>query len=317
MTRNDLLINNPLLIVDVGASGGIDPRWARSQLNYKGVLFEPDPREYNILRSKSGKNLIVLNAALSDSPTTLNFHLCKKQQVSSVYLPNVDFLEKFPDIERFDVTKSIEMRADTLSNQLKLNDIAEIDFIKIDTQGHELPILNGGDNYLDNVIGLELEVEFVPLYKNQPLFSEVDNFVRAKGFELFDIKRTYWKRKESINSGNKKGQLIFGDALYLKSPEQVLLMNGITQEKIAKSIGIYLAYGYLDLAQSLFNNAETKGLLEKEFHDTIMQLLSKVEKRNVVLNFRGKRRVKKILEKLMKVFFSGGSFFGTDTLGNP
>jgi len=191
MTENNMLANNPLWVVDVGASGGIDPKWAKFTTFHKGILFEPDPREYETLNSKSGKNLIVINSALSDSSSTIDFHLCEKQQVSSAYLPNFDFLNKFPDVKRFDVTKTIKIQTDTLDNQLKKNDIAEIDFIKIDTQGYELPILKGSADYLDNVIGLELEVEFVQLYENQPLFNEVDRFVSEKGFELFDLKRYY------------------------------------------------------------------------------------------------------------------------------
>lgn len=318
MVVNKVLANNPLWVVDVGASGGIDHRWAKFTSSYKGILFEPDPREYDILRSKSGKNLIVLNCALSDSVNTVDFHLCKKQQVSSVYMPNFDFLSKFPEVERFEIQKCIRIKADTLNNQLKKKGIAEVDFIKIDTEGHELSILKGGVDYLDNTVGLEIEVEFAPLRENQPLFNEVDSFVRERGFGLFDIKRYYWKRRESINTGSQKGQLVFGDALYFKSPEQVLLMNNIKQEKIVRSICIYLVYGYLDLAQSLSNNANSKGLLEKEVHDTMVVVLSKFSKRFSVPDFRGKGRIQNLFEKIAKMVFSGGWYSGTDkSLGNP
>lgn len=317
MVKNDLLSNNPLWVVDVGASGGIAPRWAQFTPFYKGVLFEPDPREYDVLNRKSGDNLIVINSALSDSVNTVDFNLCRKQQVSSVYLPNFDFLRKFPDSERFEVIKTIKIQTDTLDNQLRKNGIAEIDFIKIDTQGYELPILKGSIDYLDNVIGLELEVEFAKLYKNQPLFNEVDSFVREKGFELFDIKRYFWKRKEGIGTGNQKGQLVFGDALYFKSPEQVLLMDNITQEKIIRSICTYLVYGYLDLAQTLFNKAYDKGLMSKGVHDNFVLLLSKHKKRNPIPNFRGKGRIHGLLEKIANIFSYSGWYSGTDkSVGN-
>ena len=91
-TVDNLLKNKPLLVIDVGASGGIDSRWAKFTSSYKGILFEPDPREYETLKIKSKKNLIVLNSALSDEISTLNFNLCEKQTVSSFYLPNSRFL---------------------------------------------------------------------------------------------------------------------------------------------------------------------------------------------------------------------------------
>ena len=51
MVENNILANNPLFIVDVGASGGIDSRWKNFSSNFRAILFEPDPREYEILKS--------------------------------------------------------------------------------------------------------------------------------------------------------------------------------------------------------------------------------------------------------------------------
>ena len=167
----------------------------------------------------------------------------------------------------------------TLDFLVKKHRLQHIDFIKIDTQGHELSILKGGVDYLDNVIGLEIEVEFSPLYRGQPLFGDVDSFVRGYGFELFDIKRYFWKRKDAVDTVGQKGQLVFGDALYLKSPEQILLINGITPEKIIRSICVYLVYGYLDLAQTLFAKAHCKGLLAKDAQSKVVQLLAEYKRR--------------------------------------
>ena len=47
--------------------------------------------------------------------------------------------------------------------------------------------MQGSYDYLDSVIGLEIDVEFVELYKGQPLFNEVDGLVmeEIKGFDRF------------------------------------------------------------------------------------------------------------------------------------
>jgi FkbM family methyltransferase len=87
---------------------------------------------------------MVLNSALSDSSREIDFYLCKKQTVSSVYSPNRDFLDNFPEADRFDIVKKIQLQTDTLDNQLDANGISGVDFIKVDAQGHELPILKGG-----------------------------------------------------------------------------------------------------------------------------------------------------------------------------
>jgi len=45
-----LLENNNLIIVDIGASGGIHPRWKNLTPHFIGILFEPDSREYYTLK---------------------------------------------------------------------------------------------------------------------------------------------------------------------------------------------------------------------------------------------------------------------------
>ena len=310
-----LLNNNHLVIVDVGASGGIHPRWSKTTEFYKGILFEPDPREFDALKKNSDNNLIVINSALSDSNKEIEFHLCKKQEVSSVYPPNFNFLNKFADSERFNVEKIIHLNADTLDNQLKKEGIDEVDFIKIDTQGYELSILKGSSNCIENIVGLEVEVEFEPLYVGQPLFSEVDNYVKENGFILVDLKRYYWKRKNNKNTGNRKGQIIFGDALYFKSPEQILSSSNISQEKIIRTIYVYLSYGYVDLSQVLLNNSKNE--LEERVYILLLSLLKKYEKEKVISSNRVTRRLGFIFYKLSMLLEQGNDYSGTDRdLGN-
>ena len=317
MKRNHYLENNQLWIVDVGASGGIDPRWSKITSFYNGILFEPDPREYSKLKNNHPNNFILLNTGLSDTKKIVDFNLCKRQEVSSVYIPNFDLLSQFPDHERFEVVDTIQLPVDTLTNQLKENNIHEIDFIKVDVQGYELPILQGGTEYLDNVIGIEVEVEFLELYKNQPLFNEVNSFLNKNNFELFDIKRYFWKKKQYKNNGASKGQLVFGDALYFKKPEQILLMQNVNKDKIMRSIFVYLSYGYVDIAHELITKAENQGFIENNIKNEFISFLSTIDKDVFIPDFKGKNRIGLFFEKLALVFQSSNFSSGTDKkLGN-
>jgi len=143
----------------------------------------------------------------------VELNVCRKQEVSSLYEPNLTFLQRFPDKERFTIEKKEKVLADTLDSIVQKLELPAINFIKIDAQGHELPILQGAKNVLKNSVGLEVEVEFQPMYKDQPLLADVDAFVREGGFELFDLKRYYMKRKGCDQAKNRQGQIVFGDAL--------------------------------------------------------------------------------------------------------
>lgn len=57
------------------------------------------------------------------------------------------------------------------------------------------------------------------MYIDQPLFGDITSFLSSKGFEFIDfINLCRWERE----SHNGYGQCVFGDALYLKSPELVI-----------------------------------------------------------------------------------------------
>ena len=320
---NNLLLNNPLWIVDVGASGGIHPRWRNLTSCLKCILFEPDLKEYEKLLNKNNDQIII-NAALSDKVENIEFNICNKQEVSSVYIPNYDLINKFPDTKdaprsRYNLVNKIEMKTDTLSNQLKLNNISEVDFIKIDVQGYGLSVLKGSIENLSNTIGLEVEVEFLEIYKNQPLFNEVDIFIQKHNFQLYDIKRYFWKRNDYEGTGTQKGQLVMGDALYLKNPEQIMKIPDINTNKIIRSICIYLCYGYIDLAQTLLKYSFEQKLINNQINEKTKSLITKCKRSNLtpLPYFKGKGRIGNIFKKISDMFMDDGPYTGTDqNLGN-
>lgn len=233
----------PITLVDIGARGGLQKNWRRARRYLDIIGFEPDKQEFDKLVAQSGQKARIINTALYDGRKRVDFYLTKERGVSSLFEPNMGLLSLFPDAERFKIEETVSMDTDTLDNQLKLNRVNKIDFIKIDTQGGELAILKGSEETIkDSLFGIETEVEFIEIYKGQPLFAEVDAFLRARGFCLFDLRPFYWKRKSGMAFGRAKGQLVFGDALYLrdlKSLGAILEKTRDPEEKRPGSSGLY------------------------------------------------------------------------------
>ena len=227
-------------LIDIGSSYDIQPRWKKIKkiLNYHG--FEPNSELHQNLKNKNTDCLSynIYPFLISEKKEIISLNICDNPGVSSIFKPNFLFLSKFKDHKRFNINKKISLEANNLDS---LN-LKSSDFIKIDIQGAELKALNGSLKTLDNTLGLEIEVEFQKMYENQPIFGDIHKFLDDKEFELIDfpiIKR--WEREEE----NSFGQIVFADALFLRSPE--FANENFNSSKMAKYILILLLYNKFDL----------------------------------------------------------------------
>jgi hypothetical protein len=189
--------------------------------------------------------------------------------LSSMFEPNRPLLDAFPETERFNVVDVRRVDADTLDSQLQANGIDDVDFVKADTQGSELFVLEGAAGALAaHAVGVEVEVEFTPLYKGQPLFADVDVFMRGLGYHLFDLRPCYWKRAAGWSAGGSYGQIVWADALYLKSVETLRaatapLPGELRKSKILRAISVALLYGYCDFALEITASASDALTIEE------------------------------------------------------
>ena len=252
-------------IVDVGARGGLHPRWQQSGFPVHGILFEPDPAAAEELRAEFARSnkeadkeanqkdaISVFETALSEKEETISLNVFRFGGASSVYPLNYAEAEKYyADTSKFEVVERVELNARRLDDVLAENAISHVDAVKIDTQGFELSVLRGSVQTLERAVCVEVEVEFRPIYENQPLFPEVNAFLSERGFELFDLGRCFRARNECRDFGDRRGQLVWGDGLYFKSPETFVRTPNLTDEHILGAFQTYLVYGYPDAAQVL------------------------------------------------------------------
>ena len=99
-------------------------------------------------------------------------------------------------------------------------------------------------------MGLVCEIEFIPVYKDQPLFDDVHREMREYGLTIYDLRthRTYrpfngrcfsWYRDRkgfARHSFDLNGRLVAGDALYIRDfedrPPENLAATPISLEEI-------------------------------------------------------------------------------------
>jgi FkbM family methyltransferase len=97
-------------------------------------------------------------------------YLTESSLCSSLYPPDQSFIERFVMHSQLIKLKSTEkIKTTTLDEFYKSEAIDGIDFLQVDTQGADLQVLEGAEQTLaKGTLALKVEVEFTPLYQDQP-----------------------------------------------------------------------------------------------------------------------------------------------------
>jgi FkbM family methyltransferase len=209
-----------LKIVDVGAmtlGEGTDPYSALTAATPCDVYgFEPVADELEKLRASAKPGHHYLPHTIGDG-SARTFYECNFSMTSSLFEPNTPLLVNFQNLEelvRVTKTHAVETR--------RLDDIPELegtDYLKVDVQGAELLVFEGASRILDNALVVHSEVQFVQLYKDTPLFAEIDIHLRSKGFTLHRLSQAGRTFKPLIfrNDVNATlSQVLWGDAVYVR-----------------------------------------------------------------------------------------------------
>ncbi len=134
-----------LTLVDVGSMGGLEHEWSwlKDESLLKSFGFEPVEREFAKLSSDD--RTVFHPCALSDKPGRApELYVAREPGKASLFKPNMEPLRRFPKPERFETVRAINLPSDRVHTLDEI--VPAADFIKLDTQGSELSILQGGEN---------------------------------------------------------------------------------------------------------------------------------------------------------------------------
>lgn len=239
-------MRRPLCLIDVGSAKGIMNRWKVIKDEVYVYGFEPDSGARKKLKQNTeflGGGNIDSPYALSDKKEKLELNILKKPSRSSALEPNYDLLNLYPQLHPVGFELDYKVNVDACD--LDSLDFEAKDFMKIDVQGYELKVLKGAESSLSELLGLEIEVEFFEMYKNQCSFGEINDYLLNNNFEFIDFTSiTRWERD---NHKNNLGKCICADALFLKTPEFVYSKYKENSEKLRAYLSICLIYKRYDL----------------------------------------------------------------------
>lgn len=150
------LVNHNRRAIDIGANIGIYSRYL-SNIFEQVEAFEPLMEASKYLKNANLKNVTVYNIALSDYKGNVDFNIPVKKGVERYGNSSIENSIS----NKFDEVKHINVRTEKLDNYKFEN----IDFIKIDVEGHEMQVLKGAQKTIQKnkpVIQIEIETRHLP-----------------------------------------------------------------------------------------------------------------------------------------------------------
>jgi FkbM family methyltransferase len=190
---NNNLLNqlkiNPVLI-DIGASDCTPKIWQTIAKNSIYIGFDPDLREITEINNNTFYKSIIINEAITadQNLNKISFYLTKSPLCSSTLLPNRESLKDFIFTDLFIVEKQIESAATNLNAVVDRFSLNRIDWIKIDTQGTDLRIINSlKDSLFKNVLAIDIEPGLIDAYLGEDTFIDVHQSLTKQGFWLTNL----------------------------------------------------------------------------------------------------------------------------------
>lgn len=257
-----------LNVLDVGASMGEEASYQRLvEAGRARVLgFEPDFEQCDALNARYGPPHRFFPYFVGDGgPAT--FHETNWVYTGSLFEPNLPRLECFNHLA--ELTRPVATHEIHTTRLDDIDEIGDVDFIKLDIQGAEQSVLASSPRTLDRAVMVQSEVEFVELYKGQPLFADVDTLMRSRGFQFHTFLsfggRAFRPLLVNGDPNVPMRQVLWGDALYVRD---WLDLGALPPAKLqAYAVLAHDLFGAFDLAHRVLaaHDAQTGGTLAADY----------------------------------------------------
>lgn len=180
-------------IVEIGARDcGETIKFSKQYPKSNIISFECNPQTLDICRKriKSISNAKLIESAVSDKNGFISFYAIDPEKTKTTWKDGnpgaSSILQASGDypVEKY-VQKKIKVKSTRMDKAMEENGLKRVDLLWMDIQGAELMALKSFGGNLRNVKIIHTEVEFMEIYKNQPLFKDIKLYLEKEGF-IFD-----------------------------------------------------------------------------------------------------------------------------------
>ncbi len=190
LSREEFKIHPPVL-ADIGASGEVHSKWKKIAKYSICISFDADEREigYLVHESKTYRKQFVYNCIVADKKTEASdFYLTKSPFCSSTLEPDVEKLNDYAFVEKFEIEKKVKLKTLDLRTVISELNLTKIDWFKTDSQGTDLRLFQSmGEEVINKVIVAEFEPGFIDAYKGEDKLYMLLAYMDKKNFWIADM----------------------------------------------------------------------------------------------------------------------------------
>jgi FkbM family methyltransferase len=267
-------------VIDIGANP-IDGDTPYKDMLQRRIcrLIGFDPQPDTLTRLNAGKTDLetYLPYAIGDGEDH-SLKICHGIGFASLLQPDAKVLTHFPRFSELGcVVREIKLATRRLDD---IQEIKEIDFLKIDVQGSELSVFKNGRLLLAKAVAIQTEVSFVPLYKNQPVFGDIDLELRSLGFipHMFTaINKKMIAPMMGTNAAAALNQIVEADIVYVRD---FIKADTMASEQLKHLAMIaHHCYGSFDLAVNCIHHLAARRAVHPDSKNRYIRLVEDIKSR--------------------------------------
>ncbi len=241
-----------VVMYDIGARYGIHYLYTDllNLKNFKAIGFEIDENETANLRETQKTGMAeVWPYVIAQSKANREIYITKHPSCSSLYPPNEALLSQYSSYDFFKIAEIKTVDTISLDEFIEEHRASQPDFLKIDVQGAEYEVLQGGCSSLQKVLGVFLETQLREIYMGAPLFPDIHVMLSGMGFRLIFCEY----------NGDLGGEIVEFDAAYVRDVNSLS-----TQEDVIKSVLFCSIHKNIEFAANLIRRSSLSTDEKKE-----------------------------------------------------
>ena len=162
------------------------------------------------------KNVSAFKEAVYDG-NKKTFNILKATHGSSFLEPHMENITNWRGYDdRFEIVNKKEIQTVKFSDFMKINKIECIDYLRLMVQGQGFDILKDLDeNNFRKINLISMTVEFIQIYRNQGIFSDIIKLLSINGFKIVNFEKNTTERISNPKK-RKINKLIWSDILFIK-----------------------------------------------------------------------------------------------------